>query len=445
VISSYRHWADYEKIDRKEISALCQRVREAGMVLCPTLIVMDRIGKMTDPSTKAGPLLQYVPESMRRFWEGGTYSAGMAQSMREALPFQKALVKDMHDAGVTILCGTDLANPYVVAGFAVHDEMALLQEAGIAAPAVLKTATVDAAEFCGVGDRLGAVAQGKTASLCLVGRDPLADVRHARDLHGVFLRGRWLDRAALDGVLEAVKAKVAAGTAPAPAAVEDAAAAAELELPGEVVARGRFTSTFNGQAADRESYLITKTDTGYHVAAENTPSSSFSLPSRTVLEYGPDFAPRGGTYETKGKQRLVARYQVRDGKLVASATAGERELPEVALDLPAGAVVVGPASAFEFVSHGRLQLAVGAEKVFPSVGFGYPDWKPVVTEVRLVRLPDTELELGGRKHAARHYQTSFTIPLGQFRGEMWCDADEVPLQVTLKMPFGTIEVRRALD
>jgi hypothetical protein len=163
------------------------------------------------------------------------------------------------------------------------------------------------------------------------------------------------------------------------------------------------------------------------------------------MHYTQDFELRSGTYETGSKELLVASYQLRDGKLVASALQGERKLPESVLELPAGARIGGPANAFEFVTLGRLQLAVDEERTYPSVGFGYPDWKPSVTQVWLKRLADTRLELGGQQHPARHYQTSFKIPLGEFRGELWCDPQGVLLKARLKMPFGTIESVRVFE
>ncbi len=440
-----RHWADYAKLERAQIDGLCRRVKEAGMVLCPTLIVMDRVAHMTDPATKQDPRMQYVSQSMRGFWDSGMYTAAMSQGMRVALPFQQKLVKDMHAAGVTLLCGTDLANPYVIAGFAVHDEMALLQAAGIPACEVLKTAITHPARFFGVGDRLGAIDAGKTASMLLVAADPLRDVQNARDVQGVFLRGRWFDRAALDGVLAQVRERargVLTGDAAAAAAGEGETQA-PLQLPGEVVARGRFASSFNGQPSEREEFLITKSADGYHVAARVTPLSTFSQPSHSELHYGPDLVFRHGTYAAGTKPVVAARYALRDGKLVANAKRGDKELPETVLELAEGAVVGGPASAFEFATHGRLQLAVDEERVYASAGFGYPDWKPSTTQVRLKRLADTTLELAGQQHPAKHYEVSFKIPMGEFRGEAWMDRKNVLLKSRLKMPFGTIEVVRA--
>jgi imidazolonepropionase-like amidohydrolase len=72
--------------------------------------------------------------------------------------------------------------------------MAIWQEAGIAPATVLRSATTVPAKFMGLGDRLGSVSEGKTASMVLVRANPLEDIRNAQQIEGVFLRGRYFSR-----------------------------------------------------------------------------------------------------------------------------------------------------------------------------------------------------------------------------------------------------------
>jgi imidazolonepropionase-like amidohydrolase len=58
------------------------------------------------------------------------------------------------------------------------------------------------ARFMGLDDRLGSIGKGKTASMILLRANPLEDVRNAREIEAVFLRGRYYDRKALDHLLE---------------------------------------------------------------------------------------------------------------------------------------------------------------------------------------------------------------------------------------------------
>jgi imidazolonepropionase-like amidohydrolase len=100
------------------------------------------------------------------------------------------------------MVGTDLSVPGILPGFSVHDEMEIWQAAGIPAPDVLRSATVVPAWWLGLDARLGAIAEGKTASMILLRANPLEDVRNTREIEAVFLRGQYFDRAALDRLLE---------------------------------------------------------------------------------------------------------------------------------------------------------------------------------------------------------------------------------------------------
>ena len=101
-------------------------------------------------------------------------------------------------------------NPGVVPGFSVHDEMADLVAAGLTPLQVFRAATVNAAQFLGVpppqpggcGVYTGHVSVGCTADLVLFDRNPLDDIANTRRIAGVMLRGRWLDRARLEGLLK---------------------------------------------------------------------------------------------------------------------------------------------------------------------------------------------------------------------------------------------------
>jgi imidazolonepropionase-like amidohydrolase len=67
----------------------------------------------------------------------------------------------------------------------------------------LVTGTVNAARWFGLEDQRGTVEVGEKADLVLLDDDPLSSIDNTRRIHGVMLRGRWLDRAELDRLLSA--------------------------------------------------------------------------------------------------------------------------------------------------------------------------------------------------------------------------------------------------
>ena len=99
----------------------------------------------------------------------------------------------LHAAGVPILAGTDANTtpgvPYQPAfGTSMHDELALLVDAGLSTAAALRAATSLPAHHFGLPDR-GAIKPGLRADLLLVDGDPLADISATRAIRRVWLAG----------------------------------------------------------------------------------------------------------------------------------------------------------------------------------------------------------------------------------------------------------------
>jgi imidazolonepropionase-like amidohydrolase len=112
------------------------------------------------------------------------------------------MLRTVFEAGGKLLVGTDMGNPFVVPGASLHDEIELLVAAGVPRAAVLRAATAGAHEFLGEPAN-GSVAAGARADLVLADSDPLRGPI-AIPPAGVMMRGRWRDRAMLQGSLDAI-------------------------------------------------------------------------------------------------------------------------------------------------------------------------------------------------------------------------------------------------
>jgi imidazolonepropionase-like amidohydrolase len=113
------------------------------------------------------------------------------------------IVSELHRAGVPILAGTDAAGySYIYYGFSLHDELAFLVQTGFTPMEALQAATIKPAQFLGVADRLGTITLRKQADLVLLSANPLEDIRNTQKIQGVVVRGKYFNRAALDGLLK---------------------------------------------------------------------------------------------------------------------------------------------------------------------------------------------------------------------------------------------------
>ena len=129
-----------------------------------------------------------VPPEAKRIW---------AAEVRTGVE----LVRLLHAAGVPLLAGTDVGNPFVVAGYSLHRELEMLVGAGLTPLAALQAATVNPARFLGAADSLGTVEAGKVADLVVLDANPLTSIRNTRRINAVFANGRYFDRAAIDGLI----------------------------------------------------------------------------------------------------------------------------------------------------------------------------------------------------------------------------------------------------
>lgn len=115
----------------------------------------------------------------------------------------------LHEAGVGVLLGSDSPQIFNVPGFSIHRELAAMVAAGLTPQDALLAGTVAPARFFGRSDDFGRLRVGLAADLVLLAEDPTADIGHTRSIRGVMVRGRWLDRAALDEQLQGIAARYA--------------------------------------------------------------------------------------------------------------------------------------------------------------------------------------------------------------------------------------------
>jgi imidazolonepropionase-like amidohydrolase len=85
--------------------------------------------------------------------------------------------------------------PGVAHGVSLHDELVLLEEAGLTALEILAAATSKTADAFSIPDR-GRIAPGKLADLVLVSGDPTHDVLATREIAAAWKNGWPVPRAA---------------------------------------------------------------------------------------------------------------------------------------------------------------------------------------------------------------------------------------------------------
>lgn len=115
----------------------------------------------------------------------------------------RIILRALRDKGVEVMAGTDANTAGAVPGFSLHDELVSLAKAGLSPAQSLRSATATPAKR--MNHRSGRIASGYRADMVLLRANPLEDIANTREIEGVIVDGRYLDRAQLDAILAAVE------------------------------------------------------------------------------------------------------------------------------------------------------------------------------------------------------------------------------------------------
>ena len=197
-----------------EAARLFAKMAKNGTWVTPTLVVSEAAPRMREPV--ADPRDVYVSQSARKISEDlrvkykDTLTPQQLARWRAEYAELLPVVGEMHAAGVGLLTGTDLASAVVYPGFSVHDELALLVQAGVPAAEAIHAGTRNPARALRLNE-VGTIQPGKAADMVLLDADPLADIRNTRRIRAVVSNGRLYDRPALDALLATARAQAARG------------------------------------------------------------------------------------------------------------------------------------------------------------------------------------------------------------------------------------------
>jgi imidazolonepropionase-like amidohydrolase len=197
--------------DEKKAAALFERLVKNSTWQVPTLVVTRALAWLDDPQFTTDARLKYVPRQIRESWipqnDFRLATRTPEDYVAARMMHQKhvELVGMMKKAGVPILAGTDVANPYTFPGFSLHDELTLLVEAGLTPLEALQSATWHPAIYLGTQKTSGTIDGGKSADMVVLDSNPLEDIKNTRRIAAVVIRGRYIDRPGLDAMLQAAE------------------------------------------------------------------------------------------------------------------------------------------------------------------------------------------------------------------------------------------------
>ena len=439
VFSTFGYWALYPQADKTKLRAALARLAQSGMVQCPTLVVQQGIARAGDGSGERDERMAFVSPMFSEFWKGDTY-ANYAKFVEAAIPSMKEMVGEMHKAGVPIIAGTDLANPYVFAGSSLHEEMRNLVDVGMTPAEALRAATSrpPVPRVRGSGRGRGGqarVVRPRARESARVDRERGED--RARLPRGQALRPRRARWASREGEVRRRRSEEGRG--------DRRRRAGRTHRARRSRPSRRYRMKFGKFDAGSEEFLITKTDDGYHIVANSNPKGGMQPPSRSHIVLDNGRKVRSATWESVTEDAVRAEYTVEGGMIRAKArkvesgaaakgpaadtpaadkpvadqpaasapAADEPESQDFRIEGPS--MLALPATPGDFSTLYVAGLKVGEKFEGKSVMWGQFGWGIAAAPYTAERRPDETLKHRDVEITVHRYAGVLTTPAGKLR------------------------------
>ena len=183
--------------ENPRVQAFIEFLKRHHTVLDPTMNVFEAMF-YGDPTAVTPGLEQDAPRfpaQVRRGLLSGALVVPKAEeeAYRAAFPSMLRLLKALHEAGVTIIPGTD-----ALAGYTLLHELELYVRAGIPPAEGLRMATLTSARVIGVDSQRGVIAPGKLADMILIDGDPTMRIADIHKTALVIKGGRVFEPARIE-------------------------------------------------------------------------------------------------------------------------------------------------------------------------------------------------------------------------------------------------------
>jgi imidazolonepropionase-like amidohydrolase len=205
---------DWHAVDERRMDRIVEATLKYGIANTPTIVTNQTMlcYRDYDLARRQAELKGVPPFYLDVIWhpERGLLNTRLPRDYLErqvvpAIAKKQRLAKKLFDAGAQLFLGTDVAQPFVVPGASLQEEMALFAGAGIGLEQVWKLATHDAGERLGVSG-LGRLEAGAPADILLFRRDPTQALDHLSSLEAVVANGRLFRISDLKAALGASQA-----------------------------------------------------------------------------------------------------------------------------------------------------------------------------------------------------------------------------------------------
>jgi imidazolonepropionase-like amidohydrolase len=194
---AFFEWYEAVDLDAPEIDEMIRTLAREQVHVDATLVAFEAAFQGDDPAFLARDGALFHPDMLASWNQGFRFDLGWTPEdyprARAVWPKVLELTRRMHEGGVLLTLGTDMANPFIAPGLSMAREAALHHEAGIPVWDVLRMATSDAARALDIADRTGALTEGREADVVFLAADPTQDLSALTQVQAVLSDGTLYD------------------------------------------------------------------------------------------------------------------------------------------------------------------------------------------------------------------------------------------------------------
>jgi imidazolonepropionase-like amidohydrolase len=202
-------------VDPARFADVAAEIKAANSWQVPTILVWENLFSQAETPEQMGQReeLKYASPQARANYiaqkrnmiQGQRNNGVTPELAAKYMDLRRRALKALVDADVPLLMGTDSPQLFMVPGFALHRELAIIASLGVSPYRLYESGSKNVARYVaeklGQDGRFGTVAVGNRADLVLLEANPLETVENLKRRAGVMVRGRWVSSREIDNGL----------------------------------------------------------------------------------------------------------------------------------------------------------------------------------------------------------------------------------------------------
>ncbi len=190
--------------EQDKLDSRIDLIKRNDIYICPTL-QWYAIGygqySIDDMTNQRG--MEYIDSKIKNDWvEKSTHyreNLGKEAFENEVSLYGKemqeryAVLNRLDKEGVNLLLSPDSSSKFIVPGFGVFEEMMLYRNAGLSNYNILKSVTINFANFF-KDNSYGTIEEGKSTDFLILNDNPLENIAVLKDIEGIFYNNNYLSK-----------------------------------------------------------------------------------------------------------------------------------------------------------------------------------------------------------------------------------------------------------